>query len=73
VVETLADLTQANGLIEFTPALEVGASVQVVGGPFVGMIGELARRDARGRIEVLLEIMGQQVRVRSEARHLMPA
>lgn len=73
VVEALNGLTRDNGLIEFTPRLEVGARVQVVAGPFVGMIGELARRDARGRIEVLLEIMGQQVRVRSQAHDLMPA
>lgn len=73
VVEALEGLTQDNGLIEFTPALQLGSRVHVVAGPFVGMIGELARHDGKGRIEVLLEIMGQQVRVRSEARDLMPA
>ena len=68
VVEALEGLTQDDGLIEFTPELQLGSRVHVVAGPFVGMIGELARRDGKGRIEVLLEIMGQEVRVRSEVR-----
>jgi transcription elongation factor/antiterminator RfaH len=73
VVEVLEGLIQDNGLIEFTPKIQVGSRVEVVAGPFVGMIGELARHDGKGRIEVLLEIMGQQVRVRSQVRDLMPA
>jgi hypothetical protein len=37
------------------------------------MIGRLASCDAKGRVHVLLEIMGQEVRVQSTSQALMPA
>jgi transcription elongation factor/antiterminator RfaH len=73
IVDALQALTVSDGLIDFAPDLVPGQQVQVIAGPFAGVIGELATCGARGRVEILLEVMGQQVRVRSQARALMPA
>lgn len=73
VVEQFITLTRSDGLMDFTPDLKAGDSVQVVSGAFSGFVGQLARCDSRGRVELLLEIMGQEVRVRSTTKALMPA
>ena len=73
VVESFIVLTLADGLVDFTPDLKPGDQVVMVAGGLAGMIGRLERCDARGRVEVLLELMGQEVRVRSTTRSLMPA
>jgi transcription elongation factor/antiterminator RfaH len=73
VVEGFQELTQPNGLIDFTPDLAVGSTVKVVSGALAGMVGQLATLNARGRVEVLLKIMGQEVRVKSTTKALMPA
>lgn len=73
IVEGFIGLTRADGLVDFTPDLQPGSEVLVVSGGLAGMVGRLAQRDARGRVELLLELMGQQVRVKSTTRALMPA
>ncbi len=73
VVELIIEMSEGSGLVDFTPNLQPGMSVQMVSGPLSGFIGRLNRCDARGRVEVLLEVMGQQIRVTSNARALMPA
>ena len=40
--------------------LRVGQVVRVVAGPFVGGLGVLERLDGKGRVRVLLNIMGGQ-------------
>ena len=73
VVELFIELSMNNGLIDFSPDLRPGMSVQLISGPLSGLIGRLSRCDGRGRVEVLLDIMGQEIRVTSNARALMPA
>ena len=73
VVESFIDLTQADGLVDFTPELKPGVQVVLVSGGLSGTVGRLKRCDARGRVEVLLQIMGQEVCVKSGTRSLMPA
>jgi transcriptional antiterminator RfaH len=73
VIELIIEMSGSNGLVDFTPDLKPGMSVQMVSGPLSGMIGRLSRCDARGRVEVLLEVMGQEIRVTSNATALMPA
>jgi len=73
VVESIINMSESNGLVDFTPDLQPGISVQMVSGPLSGLIGRLNRCDARGRVEVLLEVMGQEIRVTSNAKALMPA
>ena len=73
VVELIIEMSEPSGLVDFTADLRPGMSVQMVAGPLTGLIGRLNRCDARGRVEVLLEVMGQEIRVTSDARVLMPA
>ena len=73
IVESIMALTRPGGLVDFTPALVPGAAVRIVAGPLAGTIAELAACDARGRVDLLLDIMGQEVRVRSRASALVPA
>jgi transcriptional antiterminator RfaH len=73
VIELIIEMSGSTGLVDFTPDLKPGMSVQMVSGPLSGLIGRLSRCDARGRVEVLLEVMGQEIRVTSNATALMPA
>jgi transcriptional antiterminator RfaH len=43
--------------------LKEGQSVRVTAGPFADFIGELEHLDDKGRVSVLLEIMGGKMRV----------
>ena len=72
VVELIVEMSKSDGLVDFTPDLHPGMSVQMVSGPLSGLMGRLNRCDARGRVEVLLEVMGQEIRVTSNAKALMP-
>lgn len=73
VVELLIELSKDNGLVDFSPDLQPGMNVRMISGPLSGLVGRLNRCDARGRVEVLLDIMGQEIRVTSNAKVLMPA
>lgn len=50
-----------------------GEPVRLTSGPFAGLMGQLVRLDSKGRVEILLRIMGGDVSVWSEATMLMPA
>jgi transcriptional antiterminator RfaH len=54
-------------------ALARGQSVRVLSGPFAELIGTLDRLDARGRTQVLLEIMSTVVAVTIHRQALCPA
>jgi transcription elongation factor/antiterminator RfaH len=73
IVESFIALTRSNGLIDFTPDLELGSDVRIVSGSLAGLVGRLASCHAKGRVHVLLEIMGQEVTVQSTSQALMPA
>ena len=73
IVEGLAGLVRRDGLVDFTPDLKPGHDVLFVSGGLAGMVGRLAQCDSRGRVDVLLELMGQEIRVKSSTRALMPA
>ena len=73
VVELLIELSNGSGLVDFSPDLRPGMSVQMISGPLSGLVGRLSHCDARGRVEVLLDVMGQEIRVTSNAKVLMPA
>lgn len=61
VVETLFGYLDESGACRFDRDLVVGQSVRVTSGPLAKAIGRLVRQDARGRVRVLLEILGGQV------------
>jgi len=63
VVESLLDSTDPEGNIQFRYQLRQGQSVRVTAGPFADFVGQLESLDDRGRVSVLLELIGGNTRV----------
>ncbi len=61
VVETIIDCVDETGVCVFGRDLAPGQSVRVVAGPLSEAMGEFVRLDGKGRVRVLLEIMGGKV------------
>lgn len=62
VVENIAQYVGEDGLIDFNQGLLPGAVVRVKAGPLTGAVGILQQLDAKGRVNVLLEIMTGSIR-----------
>lgn len=63
VVEAFLANVDHEGVVRLDGGLRIGESVKVLLGPFAGSIGSLDRLDARGRVQILLQIMGAVVRI----------
>ena len=61
VVEALVASYESRGVVRFDDGLEIGQKVRILSGPFAETICRLADLDDRGRVRVLLEIMGMEV------------
>lgn len=72
-VETLATNLNQDGTVSFVPNLKPGDRIEFACGPFARQIGELLELDERGRVSVLLEILGSQIPVRSKVADILPA
>jgi transcriptional antiterminator RfaH len=64
IVEALQASIDERGLFEPNAGLQPGDIVRVKSGIFAGSLGELQSLDAKGRIELLLQWMNGQVRVK---------
>jgi transcription antitermination factor NusG len=73
VVEAFILSLDEVGLLHFDLALRPGQSVSVVAGPFAQSLGVLQRLDGKGRVRVLLEIMGGAVSVTMDGANLSAA
>ncbi|WP_176247501.1 transcription termination/antitermination protein NusG [Mesorhizobium australicum] len=73
LVEQLIDMTNADGILDFSSKLRVGDAVRVVSGPFANLIGRLDRLDGPGRARVLLSIMNGEVAATIAAKDLAAA
>ncbi len=73
VVETLIISADRAGRPRFAQNLHRGQTVRLINGPFAEALGVLDRLDNKGRIEVLLDIMGKGVRVRLQREWVEPA
>jgi len=62
IVETLLDCRDESGNCRFDRDLVANQAVRVVSGPLAQALGALERLDGNGRVRVLLEILGGQVR-----------
>ena len=71
VVETLQSLMDSRGQLNFEKSFRVGDRVRLTAGPLAEKIGICDRLDNSGRIRVLLDIMGGQIPVQVESRHLV--
>lgn len=72
VVETLMTAMDASGIVRLDRDLGVGQIVRILSGPFARALGRLESLDDKGRVRVLLEIMGGQVAVRLNRSALEP-
>ena len=63
LVESLIQVADADGTICFDFQLREGQTIKVGAGPFADLIGRLERLDDKGRVNVLLEMLGGTVRV----------
>ena len=58
VVEALRQYVDETGVCRFDRDLQAGQSVRVIAGPLTKTLGVLVRLDPKGRVRVLLEILG---------------
>jgi transcriptional antiterminator RfaH len=73
LVEGLIDAADAKGNIHFGFDLREGQSVKVIAGPFANLIGSLEKLDDRGRVSVLLELLGATIPVSLPAHLVAPS
>jgi transcription antitermination factor NusG len=72
VVERLAAQCDADGNLRLAETLAIGQRIQILNGPFADFIGQLSRIDGGGRVQVLLKLLGSDVRVCIDRQGLMP-
>jgi transcription antitermination factor NusG len=64
IVETLVQSTDERGALIFKcDGLAVGDRVRLLAGPFAGSFGVLQRLDGAARVQLLLELLGGEVKV----------
>ena len=73
LVERLIRATDAEGNVHFDFALREGQNVKVIAGPFANLIGSLEKLDERGRVRVLLELLGATIPVALPAHLVAPS
>jgi transcription elongation factor/antiterminator RfaH len=73
LVENLIFAADAESNVNFNSALWEGQSVKITAGPFANLIGSLERLDDKGRVEVLLDLMGAKVPVALPAHAIAPS
>lgn len=72
VVEALIASAKDGGILDLAEKLKVGGPVRLMAGPFADQLAILEELDESGRVRVLLDILGRQVRTTTEVRHVMP-
>ncbi len=72
-VESLAANLNQDGTINFIPNLKPGDRIEFACGPFARQIGELLALDERGRVSVLLEMLGSHIPVKASVTDILPA
>ena len=73
VVEALIGAIDPSGCVVLGADLRPGQAVRVVAGPFAGGLGVLERLDGKGRVRLLLSIMGGQMPLMIDRAHLAAA
>ncbi len=73
VVEALVASCESCGAVRFDDSLEIGQKVRILSGPFAETLCRLARLDDRGRVRVLIEIMGTEVAAQLDRSAIAPA
>jgi len=58
IVEALQEAVDVSGCVDFRDDVVIGGSVRLLSGPFADLVGKLKEQDERGRVAVLLNILG---------------
>lgn len=72
VVEALIASTDDGGILDLARRLRVGGPVRLLAGPFADQLATLEELDDSGRVCLLLDMLGRQVRMTTEISHVMP-
>jgi transcription elongation factor/antiterminator RfaH len=72
LVEQLLESANGDDVISFIPTLKEGQAIRVTAGPFADLLGRLERLDDKGRVQVLLDMMGGTVSVKLSPAHVAP-
>ncbi|BCX19572.1 MAG: transcription antitermination protein NusG [Geminicoccaceae bacterium] len=72
VVEGLQALADADGVVRYGLEVAVGQKVRVLAGPFADRLATVTRLDEKGRVAVLLEILGAERPVILQREQLLP-
>jgi transcriptional antiterminator RfaH len=73
VVEALIAAADARGILRLGDRLQKGGPVRLMAGPFAEQLAILDHLDDTGRVRVLLDILGRQVAILTEANNILPA
>ena len=74
IVETLIQSCDGRGALVFKPDdLAIGNRVRLLAGPFAGALGVLQRLDGAERAQLLLDLLGNQVKVSVSRDMVAPA
>jgi hypothetical protein len=73
IVESLGSQCGADGNLRLAESLTVGQRIKILNGPFAELLGQLIRIDEGGRVQVLLRLLGGDIRVSMSRQALMPA
>lgn len=73
MIEQLQKITDISGEVSWASTLKVGDQVRISDGPFSSFIGTLDRLDASGRVRVLLDLLGREVRIALSSKAISPA
>jgi transcriptional antiterminator RfaH len=73
VVEALIASCESHEAVRLDCRLEIGQKVRILSGPFAETLCRLAHLDDRGRVCVLLEIMGMEVATQLDRSAIAPA
>jgi transcription elongation factor/antiterminator RfaH len=72
IVEALIASTGDRGILQLEEKLKVGGVVRLMAGPFADQLGRLEHLDDSGRVQVLLDLLGRQVRATTTATNVLP-
>lgn len=70
-IETLQSMVNEESWIDFATQIRTGEQVQFSRGPFANLIGQLETLDDKGRVLILLSVLGRDTHVRATARDVM--
>ena len=66
VAETLSDSLDQNNVLQFEKPLKQGDQVRLIRGPFAKHLGVLQSLDDKGRVRLLLEMLGGKIVINSQ-------